>query len=63
MSNVTSEIILRLMQDWSIIHQHLKLLEEQKLIFTKQLDTLIIFITTNGIERVMNPLNLTDPVK
>jgi hypothetical protein len=47
------EIILRQFQDWSIIQQHLKLLEEEGLVVTKQLDTLVITITTAGIEKAM----------
>jgi hypothetical protein len=43
------EIILRQFMDWSIIQQHLILLEEEKLIVTKQLDTLVISITLAGI--------------
>lgn len=48
------EIILRQFQDWSIIQQHLKLLEEEGLVMTKQLDTLIITITNAGIEKVLS---------
>ena len=48
------EIILRLFMDWSIIQQHLKILEDEKLITTKQLDTLIISITTAGIKLLEN---------
>lgn len=46
------EIILRQFQDWSIIQQHLALLEEEDLVHTNQEDTLVIFITAAGIERV-----------
>ena len=45
------EIILRQFQDWSIIQQHLKLLEEEGFIVTKQMDTLVITITTEGIDK------------
>jgi hypothetical protein len=48
------EIILRQFQDWSIIQQHLKLLEEEGLVMLKQLDTLVINITNAGIERVLS---------
>ncbi|MEP6713075.1 MAG: hypothetical protein ABJA37_11690 [Ferruginibacter sp.] len=46
------EIILRQYQDWNIIHQHLKLLEEEGLIITSQEDTLVICITQPGIEKI-----------
>ena len=48
------EIILRQFQDWSIIEKHLRLLEEEGLVITKQLDTLIITITKAGIEKVLS---------
>ena len=48
------EIILRLFLDWSIIQQHLKLLEEEGFVVTKQLDTLIITITRAGIDKVLS---------
>jgi hypothetical protein len=46
------EIILRQYQDWSIIQQHLGLLEQEGLVVTKQLDTLIITITEAGILKI-----------
>ena len=48
------EIILRQFLDWSIIQQHLKLLEEEGYVVTIQKDTLIITITTAGIEKVVS---------
>ncbi|MEO5891854.1 MAG: hypothetical protein ABIQ31_16520 [Ferruginibacter sp.] len=48
------EIILRQFQDWSVIQQHLKLLEDEGLVVTRQKDTLIITITTAGIEKVLS---------
>lgn len=48
------EIILRQFQDWSIIQQHLQLLEEEGLVATIQKDTLIITITTAGIEKMLS---------
>lgn len=48
------EIILRQFQDWSIIQQHLKMLEEEGLVRLKQLDTLVINITNAGIDRVLS---------
>jgi DNA-binding MarR family transcriptional regulator len=46
------ELILRLMQDWSIIQQSLIDLEKEKLISTVQHDTLVIRITTEGIQKI-----------
>ena len=51
------EMILRLFVDWSVIHQHLKILEEEGLITTAQLNTLIIRISREGIEK-LNELKL-----
>jgi DNA-binding MarR family transcriptional regulator len=48
------EIILRQFQDWSIIQRHLQLLEQDGLVVTKQLDTLVITITEAGIEKVLS---------
>ena len=47
------EIILRQFQDWSVIQQHLQLLEDEGLVVTKQLDTLVINITMEGIQKVL----------
>ena len=46
------EIILRQFQDWSIILQHLKFLEDEGLVITSQEDTLVICITNAGIEKI-----------
>jgi len=40
------------MTDWSIIQDHLSLLKNEELITTKQLDTLVISITAQGIEKI-----------
>ena len=48
------EIILRQFMDWSMIQQHLKLLEDENLVITKQLDTLVISITIAGIKLLEN---------
>jgi hypothetical protein len=45
-------MILRLFVDWSVIHQHLKILEEEGLITTAQLNTLIVRISREGIEKL-----------
>ncbi len=46
------EIILRQFLDWSIIQQHLYLLEKEELVITKQLNTLVISITAKGIKKL-----------
>jgi DNA-binding transcriptional ArsR family regulator len=47
------ELILRLMQDWSVIQQHLNILEEEGLIRTVQQDTLIIYLSPEGIQKLV----------
>jgi hypothetical protein len=46
------EIILRQFQDWSLIQQHLQLLEEEGLISTRQEETLVILITMSGWKKI-----------
>ena len=46
------EIILRQFQDWSVIQEHLQLLEKEGLVVTTQKDTLIITITAEGIKKL-----------
>jgi len=46
------ELILRLMQDWTDIQELLHDLEREKLITTVQQDTLVIRITTEGIQKI-----------
>jgi len=46
------EIILRQYQDWSVIQQHLRLLEDEGLVVTSQEDTLVVCITIAGIEKI-----------
>jgi len=48
------EIILRQFQDWSFIQQHLQQLEAENMILTRQEETLVIFITVSGIEKIKN---------
>ena len=45
------ELILRQLQEWSVIHQHLQLLQQEELIHMEQQDTLVIRITSAGIEK------------
>lgn len=46
------EIILRQYLSWSAIEKNLALLEQEGLITIKQEDTVVISITTNGIEKI-----------
>lgn len=46
------EIILRQYQSWTAIEKHLKLLEAEGLIRSSMEDTIVIFITAPGIEKI-----------
>jgi DNA-binding MarR family transcriptional regulator len=46
------ELILRMMTDWTTIKEHLDELEQEKLVTTKQHDTLVITITEAGLEKL-----------
>jgi hypothetical protein len=48
------ELILRQFQDWSFIRDQLQLLEEEELVTTEQQDTLIIRITSAGLEKAQD---------
>ena len=50
------EIILRQYQSWSTIEKHLRLLKDKGMITIKQEDTVVIFITALGIEKVKDRL-------
>ena len=54
------EIILRRLQEWSVIQQQLHLLEEEELVTTEQQDTLVIRITPMGLEKARQPRSLVD---
>lgn len=43
------ELILRRLQEWSVIQQQLQLLQEEQLVTTEQQDTLVIRITHEGM--------------
>ncbi|RYY53362.1 MAG: hypothetical protein EOO09_18265 [Chitinophagaceae bacterium] len=45
------ELILRQLQDWSVIQEQIDLLSGEDLLQTEQQDTLIIRITPVGVER------------
>ena len=49
---VPREIILREYNSWSVIEQHLKLLEKEGMVVIKREDTVVISITAGGIEKV-----------
>jgi hypothetical protein len=46
------ELILRQLQEWSIIQQQLELLEKEGMVITEQQNTLIIRITQNGLHQI-----------
>lgn len=46
------ELILRQLQEWSVIQEQLLLLEKEELVTTEQQNTLIIRITAAGMEKV-----------
>lgn len=46
------ELILRRFQEWSVIHQQLQLLEKEEMVVLEQQDTLIVRITSLGMEKV-----------
>ena len=46
------ELILRQLQEWSVIEEQLRLLEQEALVTTEQQNTLVIRITIAGMEKV-----------
>jgi hypothetical protein len=54
------ELILRQLKEWSVIHQHLRLLQNEELVSMEQQDTLVIRITAAGIERAKQPDTLVE---
>ena len=46
------ELILRRLQEWSVIHDQILQLESEHLLVTEQQDTLVIRITAEGLSRV-----------
>lgn len=49
------ELILRRLQEWSVIQQQLGVLENEDLITMEQQDTLVIRITSAGLEKARQP--------
>jgi hypothetical protein len=49
------ELILRRLQEWSVIQQQLQLLQEEELVTLEQQDTLVIRITRAGLNRANQP--------
>lgn len=47
------DLILRQFQDWSVIQQHIEQLEAEGLVLMRQEDTLVIQITSMGIEKIV----------
>ncbi|HEU4574003.1 MAG TPA: hypothetical protein VFS36_03300 [Chitinophagaceae bacterium] len=54
------ELILRRFQDWTVIYQELRILENEGLVTTEQQDTLIIRITAAGFEKMKEPGSLVN---
>lgn len=50
------EIILRQYHSWTIIEKYLRMLQAEGMVEIKQEDTVVIFITKKGIEKVKNEL-------
>lgn len=56
------EIILRQLNDWDTIREHLKILEENEFVVVKHLDKIAISITRNGINQVKDSHINQDPL-
>jgi len=54
------ELILRELKEWSVIHQHLILLQNEELVKMEQQDTLVIRITTEGLRKAVQPESLVN---
>lgn len=52
------ELILRQLQEWSVIHEHLQMLQNEGLVNMEQQDTLVIRITTAGMQTARLPDSL-----
>ena len=54
------ELILRQLKEWSVIHEHLILLQNEELVQMEQQDTLVIRITAAGIRKAKQPESLVN---
>ena len=54
------ELILRQLKEWSVIHQHLILLQNEELVNMEQQDTLVIRITAAAIRKAKQPESLVN---
>jgi hypothetical protein len=52
------ELILRQFQEWSVIQEQLRLLEEEALVMTEQQNTLVIRITPAGLEKAKEQIRV-----
>jgi hypothetical protein len=50
------ELILRSLKEWSVLHEHIQLLEAEKLVMTEQQDTLVIRITPEGLAKARSEM-------
>ena len=54
------ELILRQLKEWSVIHEHLILLQNEELVQMEQQDTLVIRITPSGLQTARQPDTLVN---
>jgi hypothetical protein len=54
------ELILRQFQEWSVIQEQLRLLEEEALVTTEQQNTLVIRITAAGLEKAKEQIRVVE---
>ena len=54
------ELILRQLKEWSVIHQHLILVQNEELVNMEQQDTLVIRITAAGLRKAKQPESLVN---
>ncbi len=54
------ELILRRLQEWSVIYAQLLQLEAEEMVQMEQQDTLIVRITASGIEKIRSENNLVN---
>ena len=54
------ELILRQLQEWSVIHTHLQMLQDEGLVNMEQQDTLVIRITPAGLQTAREPNTLVN---
>lgn len=53
------ELILRSLQEWSVIQQYLQMLEKEEFVTTHQEDTLVILLTHAGLVKAKEQYRLS----